>query len=315
VATDAALAKIQNHLAAQPGESTGYISPQDIINAFQAALVAVDEVESHLPPQTAAVVTELTRPLKPTNDSSLAVLSDMMGIFKRWQANVDSNPNVDKGGKGTFSPVGGDAVPTTVAQTVVVLNNLIAALEETGIIRDIRGGTNPVVPPQPAPTGMSAPTSPAVVWTFTPVGASLPANLTALKGAANVGDAALNAAGQVEFPPAQYIVLDDGSRARWTVPSAGNGVWVQWTPVITSLLPPTGLGAVQWFFGPAGAVPVADLTALKAAPVVGDAALQGVNFAPFTTGQFIVLGDASKAHYGVQAGAPGIYQWGPGAAP
>ena len=60
MATDAALAKIQNHLAAQPGESTGYISPQDIINAFQAALVAVDEVESHLPPQTAAVVTELT---------------------------------------------------------------------------------------------------------------------------------------------------------------------------------------------------------------------------------------------------------------
>lgn len=58
--------------------------------------------------------------------------------------------------------------------------------------------------------------------TFAPVGATLPANLAALKADAVIGDTALAGATTAAWTTGQYIVLADNSEANW------NGtIWVQ----------------------------------------------------------------------------------------
>jgi hypothetical protein len=58
-------------------------------------------------------------------------------------------------------------------------------------------------------------------------------------------------------------------------------------------------------FQPPGAAPPADLAALKADPVVGDAGSAKPAATPWTTGQYVDLGDASKASWGGTAWAAG----------
>lgn len=63
-------------------------------------------------------------------------------------------------------------------------------------------------------------------------------------------------------------------------------------------VPPAGVTAgTPGSFTPAGATAPANLAALKADPVVGDAGTAKPTSTPWTTGQYIVLGDASNAHW------------------
>ena len=310
MATDQHLKRIEALLSPNQGESSGYITRDDLLAAFREALLATAEQEI---PQEDVVIAALQQPSGNGGESLLQVVSSLSDVLARWDANID----VMGGQVPTVLPdVGGEAVPSTVAQTAQVLNNLIAALSAMGLVRDVRtaapaagggGGTPTTV----AITGLSAPTLPAVVFTFAPANATLPNNLAALVADATVGDATLAAATQAPFTRAQYIVLADGSRATFDGTN-----WSAWTPPITGLQPPA-TGSKQWTFVPVGAVVLVDLPTLKADATVGDAALTAAGNVDFTSGEYLTLGDSSTAYFGADAtaGPGGGYSWQVGVAP
>lgn len=76
-------------------------------------------------------------------------------------------------------------------------------------------------------------------------------------------------------------------------------------PAITGLTAPAG-GAKEWHVAPAGAALPADLAALKAHAVIGDTGTAKPG-AAFGAGEFITLGDGSKANFSGSAWVAGAH--------
>lgn len=76
-------------------------------------------------------------------------------------------------------------------------------------------------------------------------------------------------------------------------------------PAITGVTAPTG-GAKEWHVAPAGAGLPADLAALKAHAVIGDSGTAKPS-AAFGAGEFLTLGDGSKANFSGTAWAAGAH--------
>lgn len=314
MAIDKHLKRIEALLNPDQGETSGYITADDILNAFREALLAVDE--NHTPGEDVVIGT-LQQKAGVGGESLLDVLDAMRDVFARWDASIDTLGGGAKV-KGDLPVVGGEAVPSTVAQTAQVLNNLIQALESMGLIRDVRGSGVVVTPPALVPiVGITAPTAPSKVWVFDPANATLPDSVVDLAADGAVGDAALSGASQAAFGTDEYLVLNQGQRVTWDGTN-----WGLWTPPLTGIVPPTGQNNFQWMFTPAGAVPPQTLADLKADVVVGDAALQALGNIDFTSGQFIALGDNSEAYFGALPGQPaagtgaaGSFEWQAGKTP
>lgn len=123
--------------------------------------------------------------------------------------------------------------------------------------------------------------------TLTPTGANRPADLAAL--------VALGAKGNTtRWTVGQYLVLGDGTDAYW------NGT--TWVAGIAPVPPITATGATAGTpgsFTPTGATPPANLAALIGGSITA------VPTTAWTTGQRVVLGDASLAHWSGSAWVTG----------
>jgi hypothetical protein len=149
------------------------------------------------------------------------------------------------------------------------------------------GGTGGMAPL----TGVTA----GLPGSFQPANGAVPVNLAALKTDAVVGDSGSNKP-STAWVSGQYVNLADSSKASW------NGtVWVSGP----STAPLTGVSAgTPGSFAPMGSAPPATLAALKSNTVVGDSGTSKPG-AAWTTGQYVNLGDASKAHWNGTAWATG----------
>jgi hypothetical protein len=326
---DAHLKKIEGLLSPDAGQGVGYITADDLKKAFEIVMLAV--AEGTLLGEK-EVVSALQTKVGPNQEPVSAVVSRLGHLLARWDATADTNPEASlhkdgdhvKGEKytGLLGEVHGKAVPTTVADTVHLLNSLIAALAENGLVRDARQGVQPSQAVLPTNASGLSQGANSVVWTFIPQGCTIPADLTELKGAANVGDAALQTAAQAAFATAdEYIVLGDGSRASWD-----GAAWVVWVPPVANLVSPAP-GSNEWTFSPAGSVAnMVDFATLEGDTLFGNPALQGKYNTPdaidFGHGEFVTLADGSKAYFGVDAAlaigatpAAGNYIWQQGVAP
>lgn len=121
-----------------------------------------------------------------------------------------------------------------------------------------------------------------------PSDAALPADLTALAAHPVVGDSGTNTAiaewaGRA-WTELEWLVLDDDSIANWD-----GSQWVEFSTVAYSVT-----AGAPGSFGPEGVDPPADLDALIAHPVIGDAGCIPETTA-WTAGDHVVLGDASLA--------------------
>jgi hypothetical protein len=85
------------------------------------------------------------------------------------------------------------------------------------------------------------------------------------------------------------------------MPPTYGGLWYLGGPPLTGITAPIGVGNLEWTMVPAGAAPPADLAALRAHPVIGNAGTAKPG-ADFTTGQFVTLGDGSKASWTTAGG-------------
>lgn len=123
---------------------------------------------------------------------------------------------------------------------------------------------------------------------FTPSGALPPANLAALKADPVVGDAG-TAKPTTAWVTGDYVVLGDASQAYWD-----GAAWMAGKAPVVAL---TGVTAGNpGSFAPANAPIPANLAALKADAVVGDAGTSKPTTA-WVTGEHVVLGDASQANW------------------
>lgn len=154
----------------------------------------------------------------------------------------------------------------------------------------VTDGCVPLVQPPPiAITGVTAGTP----GEFAPGNATLPVNLAALKADAVVGDSGTSKP-TTAWTVGQYVVLGDSSQASW------NGTaWV--AGAVAAVVAITGVTAGSpGSFQPANATVPATLAALKADGVVGDAGTAKPTTA-WTTGQHVVLGDATQASWNATA--------------
>ena len=291
------LKKIDALLSPGPGEPpSGFITAEDLRNAFAVVLLAIDE--TYVLRQEQEVVQTLLHLAGKIQEPTYLAVDDVRDLLYKWSATIESSTDAPaaRTPSGLLGTVYGDALPTTVAKTADLVNSLIAALAGVGLVRD--GRKDVVVLPPPAPTaatGLVAPVAPNHVFTFAPKYATLPTDLAALIGAANVGDTDLAAAHQAPFTPEQYLVLADGSRVTW------NGShWSVWVVAITGLASPQP-GTSEWTYVPAHAQAPFDFAALQAHPVIGDAALSllvgTVDEVNFVTDEFLTLRDASTAYF------------------
>ena len=118
---------------------------------------------------------------------------------------------------------------------------------------------------------------------FTPEGETAPANLSALIAHIVCGDEGVLPP-TTAWDPAEWVALGDASLAAWD----GTG-WVEFSTVAYSVT-----AGAPGSFGPEGVDPPADLDALIAHPVIGDAGCIPETTA-WTAGDHVVLGDASLA--------------------
>lgn len=129
--------------------------------------------------------------------------------------------------------------------------------------------------------------TPGFPATLTPVNATRPANLAALVTLGALGSTSA-------WPTGSFLVLADGTRAYWNATT-----WIAGTapaPVITATSATAGTPGT---FGPTGATPPANLTALQASSITA------VPTTAWTTGQRVVLGDATTAHWSSSAWVAG----------
>jgi len=109
-------------------------------------------------------------------------------------------------------------------------------------------------------------------------------SIVELRADKNYGDARL--AGTTRYVPGQYVMMN-GRKYHWDGTTWQQGA----APGLTSVT-----GGTPGSFSPAGQAPPADLTTLKADAVIGDAGTSKPGNA-WTTGQYVVLGDKSQAHW------------------
>jgi hypothetical protein len=108
---------------------------------------------------------------------------------------------------------------------------------------------------------------------FLPSGATAPVNLAALQ-AAGIGPSPAG-----PWSGGQYVVLADGSFARWT-----GATWIaRWQAVVPGVSPTPG----TWL--PAGVAPPDDLQMLL------DSGFQPADPTAWTSGEFVILGDNGAA--------------------
>ena len=122
--------------------------------------------------------------------------------------------------------------------------------------------------------------------TVTPTNATRPYNIEALTNAGALGNTSAWSTGQ-------YVVLRDGSEAFWD----GNS----WEVGRKAASPPTATTATAGkpgFYGPSGAANPANLAALSSVTAIPSTA--------WTSGQFVNLADATRAHYTGSAWAAGV---------
>lgn len=310
------LKKVEALLTPGPGEPpTGFITAADLQNAFSIVLLAIDE--TYVLREEQEVVKTLLHPSGKIQDPAYLVVDDLRNLLYKWSAAIEtsSDAGTAKAQSGLLGTVYGDAVPTTIAKTVEVLNSLIAALGAIGLVRDGRSGVVAPIPPAAVPpTDLVAPVSPSKSWTFLPKEATLPVDLPTLIGAPDVGDVDLAVANQTAFAVDESIVLADGSRATWD-----GSAWSTWLVAITGLSSPRP-GTNEWTFLPAHAVPPFGFAALQAHPVVGDTALNLLIGTPdevsFVTDEFIKLRDNTSAYFTATHSLTSLpSSWQPGVAP
>jgi len=152
---------------------------------------------------------------------------------------------------------------------------------------EVTDGCVPVVAPDPIPlTGVTA----GEPGTWAPANGTVPADLTALKADPVVGDMG-TAKPTTAWTVGQYVDLGDNSDAYWDGTAWQAGV----APDVAVAL--TGVTAGSpGSFAPANAPIPANLAALKADAVVGDTGTSKPTTA-WTTGQYVVLGDATQANW------------------
>ena len=148
--------------------------------------------------------------------------------------------------------------------------NMPQLIESWSAYVSIFGGFNLITPP---------PTDPNDITTDALDGRTFP-NLAELAADDILGDGFYESSGNPAFGEGQYVVLDDNSKNHYAVPPDPNDVTQ------------TNLGSTVY----------PDLAALKADPTVGDGNYTGP---AFTAGQYVVLGDESKAHYTAAAWSAG----------
>ena len=297
MAKDPLLEKIERQFEPESGEgTTGFISAQDLKDAFEITFTALDEVElvargdtfnwAMLNASTGGKGASLLETLF-NNRNVLALLEAM--------ARANGIPNPKKGVALDVPMVTGDPNPTTVAQVGAVLNSLIEALAAAGLVVDQRA---PVATDIVGPTDASNPFYDATnnpnnkQWAFTPAGSAAPANLTDLQ---NAGITPVPGTAWVDGQ--DFVDTADGARQSWD-----GTAWVAWTPVLTHLIEPTGLNALEWGFGPVGqglAPPqvLANLQGLGAGVGTAPVDQDGNTVGAFTAGQFVTLGDNTHAFW------------------
>jgi hypothetical protein len=209
------------YLGPKQGESSGYITRQDLVDSFTE-------------------VFEALKPLHVLTDTSQAtggqsLLTVLMGM--KFPAVLPSNANER---------------PSKVNEAVQLLNTLIDALSEAGLVDDKRGQTAPPATP-PASTGgtpvigLVKPAAGSKVWTFNPSGPGVgPKDFDDLLNDPTVGESALAKAAQASFGTNEYLVLPrSGQAVKWD----GNNNW--WLPFIDHVVPPAP-GEVEWKWGALG---------------------------------------------------------------
>lgn len=236
------------------------------------------ELNTLCPDGSYSEVTERTYSLDITGVQDVETQESLM-LFLWEHADEDAEalfyPKVDKNGtpqgrgwKGDVKLSPPDTIGNTTSGTYATFT---ASLPFQGkpVLVDADG--NEVAPPVVPPTGVTA----GKPGAFTPANATAPADLAALQALGSLGQAAAWTAGQ-------YVVLGDGSYATW------NGTaWVN-APKATSATAGT---PGNW--SPANAIPPATFAALStAAPPITASPVTA-----WTTGQNVVLNDASTAHW------------------
>ena len=288
MAKDPILEKIERQFEPEAGEgTTGFITAQDLKDAFGYTFTALDEVELVARGDTFSWAM-LNTPVKGSGATLLEVLYNNRNVLAALESTARASGVVDakKGAELPVPTVKGNPLDSspTVAQTAGVLNSLIEALVSVGLVVDARA---------PLATGIVAPddaTNPFLVgnpgntqWAFTPIPSSVPEDLAALQ-------AALTLSPSRAFTAAEFASTGDGVRQTWD-----GAAWSNWVPTIAFLIPPSGTGAMEWFFGPAGygLTPpqvIGDLTTTIAVEADGSA----VNM---VSGNFVTLGDNTHAFW------------------
>lgn len=135
--------------------------------------------------------------------------------------------------------------------------------------------------------------NPGAPGSFTPPGATLPKSLTALRADEAVGSSAQ--ANEDPWPIGNRVLIGDNSEASWN----GNN----WVAGRAAAITGVTVGAPGVFTPTASSLPL-NLAALKAHSAVGDSGSNKPG-APWTSGKYVTLADASKAHWTGSAWASG----------
>ena len=182
---DLHMKKIAGELSRGSDENaTGYITPEDLIAAFNEVILAVDEVETHLSANVVDVsMLDARTSAKPASLlDTLYNYRHVLGLLETM-ARINGLPQPVKGAL-SVPTVTGEPNPSTVAQVATVLNSLIESLAATGLVVDLRA---------PLATGIVGPTDASnpfydstnnpnnKQWAFTPDTSAIPANLGALQ--------------------------------------------------------------------------------------------------------------------------------------
>jgi hypothetical protein len=266
----ATIQRIQTALSPGQGETTtGYITRDDLLSAFQETVALADEILIQLGPDEIGTVL-YNKAGGNQSLSLLAALSRLGPVLDRMRRVADVNAVASHGKDlpllevSTAWPTGTAAA--TTGQLTTAINQIIEALAHSGLVVDRRG---------PTPTGYAAPVAGSNQWTYLPTNAAPPTSLgatAAVPGSLLELAAAIGGPTPVAAWPADQYIVAGNDKATWN-----GAAFVAWTPIVTGFAPPTGVGSLQWTFLPAGITTptLADLQALPATVVPSRAFRQG----------------------------------------
>jgi hypothetical protein len=272
------------------------IDTNGTINSFECAVTQAgivstggdkQELNTLCPDGSYSETTERTYSLDVTGVQDVETQDSFM-LFLWTHAGEDAEaifyPVADKNGtpqgygwKGEVKLSPPDTIGNTTSGTYATFT---ASLPYQGkpVLIDSTGAE--VSPAPVTPTGVTA-GSPGA---FTPANATAPANLAALQALGALGQSAAWTAGQ-------YVVLGDGSYATW-----GGAAWAAATKATA------GVAGTPGTWTPAGSIPPATLAALTGS----SPAITATPATAWTTGQSVVLGNASDAHWSGTAWLAGV---------